>query len=115
VRIIQRSRYSQLHVPNQPVRADCEACQAERDFRVFSDVQFTHIGYLCRWDYVESPHLRCSVCEHSIPLSVRDMRKIFPFYQPTPDVWRKRVVFALVSLPVVAYVIWWNVNRYLLS
>jgi len=113
-RIVRRSRYSKLHVPNQPVRTHCEKCDGEREFRIFSDINFTHIGYLFRWDVVEEPHLLCVICNHSIPLSIRDMRKMFPFYHPSPEIWRKRAAFAVVVVPAIAYVIWWNVKRYLL-
>jgi hypothetical protein len=112
MRLVRNGQYSQVHIPNRPVSADCGSCGAMRVFRLFVHYEFKHIAYLLRWDFEQTAYRVCTECERAHPMSVREMRALFPFYTPLAPRYRRRMVFALVWTPVIAYVVYWNLKHY---
>ena len=112
MQLVRKGQYSQMHIANRPVSGLCENCGATRLFRVFTHYEFKHIGYLLRWDFEQKAYRVCAQCERAHPMSLREVRELFPFYTMLAARYRRRLVFALIWIPVIAYVVYWNLNKY---
>jgi hypothetical protein len=112
---IRTGRYTQVRIPNGPVVALCDNCGADRPFRLFTQYQFTHLGYVFRWDYEEKHFRACVECGRGQALNDREWKQFFPLYEELAPKYRRRLIFALIWVPIIAYVIYWNVNKYWLT
>ena len=113
MKIVQRGEYAQLIIPNQPLHRLCEACGAERTFRLLTKWEFKHLGYIFRWDYADTNVRICIACDRAYRLSSKEMRDLVPAYEPLPAKYRRRVIFVALWLPVIVYVVYWNLRKYI--
>jgi hypothetical protein len=106
------AEYTQILIPNHPFQGLCENCRETQFFRLLTKYRFTHLAYTLRWNYEEENFRICSKCDHAYRLSNREMKALAPLYVPLPSTYRRRVVFAVIWVPVIVYVIYWNVRKY---
>lgn len=110
--VVRKGSYAQILIPNEPIRRSCVHCGEDRLFRLLTRYEFKHLAYVFRWDYEEANVRICEVCGHAYAVSEAEMKRICPSYQPLPAKNRRRLVFILIWVPVIAYVIYWNLRKF---
>lgn len=110
--LVRDGNYSQILIPNDPLHATCEHCQAERPFRMLSNVRFRHVGYLLRWDFDEDLLRVCAACNHAYKMSPAEIRRVLPTWMPAATKERRRLVRLFYFVPIVLYVIAWYLAKF---
>lgn len=107
----RRVKWSNLLIPSQPVRAVCEQCNAERDFRLLIHCEVTQFLYLFQWDYDDQVFRACVGCGRAYPINDAQLRRLFPAYRPRPSNFRRHLVLLVIWVPIIAFLILYYLDK----
>ena len=112
MKLVNTASYSQVLIASVPIVRHCDQCCAQRQFRLLAHYQFRHVAFIFRWDYEEDLVRICGACNHAFRISLKEVRQVLPTYQPLASKSRRRLVQLVFLVPVVLYVVAWNLSRY---